>query len=70
MDFEQCVEMMEHLRDSYKQMSSSNNISISDIRKVKHILTQLELSMISIRNSVDKMTKPKTTPPPHPPPSK
>lgn len=52
---EQCLEMMEALRTAY------NNISPSAPKeqklKLKNILVQIELCMISMRRSVDRMFK-------------
>ena len=51
---EECIEMMEALSSSFKQ-ASSEGVSKQQKFRFKHILTQLELYMISMRKSVDIM---------------
>ena len=52
---EQCLEMMEMLRDAYSKCSPST--SEEQKLKLKNILVQIELCMISMRKSVDRMFK-------------
>ena len=52
---EQCLEMMEALRDAYNKCSPST--SKEQKLKLKNILVQIELCMISMRKSVDRMFK-------------
>ena len=52
---EQCLEMMEALRAAYTNVSAS--ASESQKIKFKNILMQMELCMISMRKSVEKMFK-------------
>ena len=54
---EQCLEIMENLRNAYNNFSNSNNITYENKIKLKNILMQIELCMISMRKSVDKMFK-------------
>ena len=53
---EQCLEMMEALRDAYNRLSTSVQQE-EEKNKFKNILMQIELCMISLRKSVDKMFK-------------
>jgi len=53
---EQCLEMMEALRDAYNRLSTSVQQE-EEKNKFKNILMQIELCMISMRKSVDKMFK-------------
>ena len=53
---EQCLEMMEALRDAYNRLSTSVQQE-EEKNKFKNILMQIELCMISKRKSVDKMFK-------------
>jgi len=52
MDIEQCVEMMTSLRDTYTKFALSGNIKEDDVYKLKNVLIEIELSMVSIRKSV------------------
>jgi hypothetical protein len=54
---EQCLEIMENLRNAYNNFSNSNNTTYENKIKLKNILMQIELCMISMRKSVDKMFK-------------
>ena len=54
---DQCLEMMEALRDAYNRVSTSPNTAKEEKNKLKNILMQIELCMISMRKSVDKMFK-------------
>ena len=53
---EQFLEMMEALRDAYNRLSTSVQQE-EEKNKFKNILMQIELCMISMRKSVDKMFK-------------
>ena len=53
MDTEQCVEMMKALSALYKRASESNNIPSSEINKLKHVLTEVEMFVSSMRKSMD-----------------
>ena len=52
---EQCLEMMEALRDAYNKFTPST--PEEQKLKFKNILMQIELCMISMRKSVDRMFK-------------
>jgi hypothetical protein len=54
---DQCLEIMENLRNAYNNFSNSNNTTYENKIKLKNILMQIELCMISMRKSVDKMFK-------------
>tara|TARA_B110001454_G_C12696444_1_gene424607 strand:+ start:206 stop:415 length:210 start_codon:yes stop_codon:yes gene_type:complete len=60
---EECIDIIEALSLSFKQ-ASSEGVSKQQKLKFKHILTQLELHMISMRKSVDIMLFVKATSPP------
>ena len=55
MNTEQCVNMMKTLCDVYHRAAESPNIHSNDIYKVKHTLTELELSMIAMRKHMNKI---------------
>ena len=55
MDIEQCIEMINALRDTYKGMVSAGNIKKGDINRLKHTITEIELAMISMRKSVQEL---------------
>ena len=52
---DQCLEMMEALRDVYKKIPTST--SEEEKIRFKNILMQIELCVISMRKSVDRMFK-------------
>ena len=52
---EECLEMMEALRDAFNNVSSSTNTAKEQKIQLKNILMQIELCLISMRKSVDKM---------------
>jgi hypothetical protein len=52
---EQCLEMMEALRGAYNNVPPST--PQEQKLKLKNILMQIELCMISMRKSVDRMFK-------------
>tara|TARA_Y100000588_G_C14168764_1_gene888147 strand:+ start:79 stop:258 length:180 start_codon:yes stop_codon:yes gene_type:complete len=54
---DQCVEMMEALRDAYKKISRSTKPAKEEVLKLKNVLLQIELCMVSMRLSVDSMLK-------------
>ena len=57
MDTEQCIEMMKALSRLYKNASESINIPSSEINKLKHVLTEIEMYISSIRKSMDILNK-------------
>ncbi len=57
MNIDQCVEMMESLRDTYAQIAGSGDIKERQVYKLKNTLMQLELSMISMRKNVAILEK-------------
>ena len=57
MNIDQCVEMMESLRDTYTQIAGSGEIKERTVNKLKNTLMQMELSMISMRKNVAVLEK-------------
>ena len=57
MNIDQCVEMIESLRDTYTQIAGSGEIKERQVYKLKNTLMQLELSMISMRKNVAILEK-------------
>ena len=57
MNIDQCVEMIESLRDTYTQIAVSGKIKEAQVYKLKNTLMQLELSMISMRKNVAILEK-------------
>ena len=57
MNIDQCVEMIESLRDTYTQIAGSGEIKERQVYKLKNTLMQLELSMISMRKNVSALEK-------------
>ena len=57
MNIDQCVEMIESLRDTYTQIAGSGEIKERQVYKLKNTLMQLELSMISMRKNVATLEK-------------
>ena len=57
MNIDQCVEMMESLRDTYAQIAGSGDIKERQVYKLKNTLMLLELSMISMRKNVAILEK-------------
>ena len=49
MNIDQCVEMMESLRDKYNQIAGSGEIKEREVYKLKNVLMQIDLSMISMK---------------------
>ena len=57
MNIDQCVEMIESLRDTYTQIAGSGEIKERQVYKLKNTVMQLELSMISMRKNVAILEK-------------
>jgi hypothetical protein len=57
MNIDQCVEMMESLRDKYNQIAGSGEIKEREVYKLKNVLMQIDLSMISMRRNVTILEK-------------
>jgi len=57
MNIDQCVEMIESLRDTYTQIAVSGKIKEAQVYKLKNTLMQMELSMISMRKNVAALEK-------------
>jgi len=57
MNIDQCVEMMESLRDTYTRIAGSGEIKERQVYKLKNTLMQMELSMISMRKNVAILEK-------------
>ena len=55
MDTEQCIQMMKELSNVYRRLSESNSVSSEKKNILKHTLTELELSMITMRICVEKL---------------
>ena len=54
MDVEECVEIMEKLRETYSSFALRENIKESNFNRLKNILLQLEMSIGSMRKSIVK----------------
>ena len=59
---EECIDIMEALSLSFKR-ASNEGVSNQQKFKFKHILTQIELHIISMRKSVKEMLPVKVGPP-------
>ena len=57
MDIGQCVEMMESLRDTYTRFATSGGIKEREVYKLKNVLSEIELCMISMRKNVTILEK-------------
>ena len=55
MDTEQCIQMMKELSNVYRRLSESDSVSSEKKNILKHTLTELELSMITMRICVEKL---------------
>ena len=55
MDAEQCIEMMKALSRTFTQISQQGDVVEDDIYRLRHILLELQLSMISMEKSVKNM---------------
>ena len=52
MNPDQCLEMMNALRDAYKQVALSPALPKKELYHLKHILTEIELAIISMKKSM------------------
>lgn len=57
MEPEECVEMMKALRDAYSRVSGKEDLTLEQIYDLKHVLTEIEMCVISMRASIKKMEK-------------
>ena len=57
MNIDQCVEMIASLRDAYQRIAQSSTVPSGQVYKLKHALTEIELSMISMRKNIQIMEK-------------
>lgn len=57
MDIDQCVEMISSLKDAYHRVAQSSAVPSGQVYKLKHAFTEIELSMISMRKSIQTMEK-------------
>jgi hypothetical protein len=57
MEPEECVEMMKTLRDAYSRVSGKEDFTLEQIYDLKHVLTEIEMCVISMRASIKKMEK-------------
>ena len=57
MEPEECLEMMKALRDAYKRVSGRVDFSLEQVYDLKHVLTEIEMCVISMRASIKKMEK-------------
>ena len=55
MDIDQCVEIITSLKDVYQRVAHSSTVPWEQVYKLKHALTEIELSMISMRKSIQTM---------------
>ena len=55
MNPDECIEIMKSLCDLYHRASETPIVSPHKAYRLKHTLTELELIMISIRKSVEKI---------------
>lgn len=55
MNIEQCIEIMQSLRDAYQQMSSKSGISLNKYLELKNAAMELKLVMISIEKSLQQI---------------
>ena len=54
MDFDQCVEVIEALRDAYKK-TAKLPVNKEKYFKMKHVVTQMELNIASMKKSLKTM---------------
>ena len=54
MDLDQCVQVIETLREAYKK-TAQLPVNRQKYLKMKHMLTQVELNIISMRKSLKTM---------------
>ena len=52
MNPDQCLEMMNALRDAYKRVALSTALPKKELYHLKHILTEIELAIISMKKSM------------------
>ena len=57
MNTDQCIEMMKALQNAYQQLSQSDNIPSREVYRLSHVITEIELSIISIKKNIEIMKK-------------
>ena len=57
MNTEQCLEMIKALNNTYQQVAMSGTPARKDVYKLKHLLTEIDMIMISMRKSIDTMVE-------------
>ena len=57
MNTEQCLEMIKALNDTYQRIAMSGTPEKKDVYKLKHLLTEIEMVMISMKKSVATMVE-------------
>ena len=55
MNTEQCLEMIKALNNTYQQVAMSGTPARKDVYKLKHLLTEIDMIIISMRKSVATM---------------
>jgi len=60
MNIEECVEMMEKLRELYSSFALRESVKENNFNKLKNVLLQIEMSVVSMRKSIVEAEKKKT----------
>ena len=55
MEPEQCVEIINSLRDTLMQISQTKSIPKEKIFELKHVVMEIEMSVISMKKSIEKL---------------
>ena len=55
MEPEQCVEIINSLRDTLTQISQTKSIPKEKIFELKHVVMEIEMSVISMKKSIEKL---------------
>jgi hypothetical protein len=61
MNIEECVEMMEKLRQTYSSFAMRESVKENNFNKLKNVLVQIEMNVVSMRKSIVEAEKKKTT---------
>jgi hypothetical protein len=59
MNIEECVEMMEKLRQTYSSFAMRESVKENNFNKLKNVLLQIEMNVVSMRKSIVKAEKKK-----------
>jgi len=57
MNTEECLEMIKALNNTYQQVARASTPARKDVYKLKHLLTEIDMIMISMRKSIDTMVE-------------